>query len=413
MKKALTLYELNSMVRENLERTMPDTWWVEAELSEMREVRGNCYMELVQKAPHGNTPLAKASAKCWRSAWPMVAAHFVRVAGCVPCVGMQVLLQVYAQFHEQYGFSWIVTDIDPTYTLGDMARKRREVVEKLKEEGVFDLNRQLQLPLFAQRIAVVSSTNAAGYGDFCRQLADNAYGFAFKVKLFAAVMQGEQVEPSVIAALTAIYEEADEFDAVVIIRGGGATSDLSGFDTLALAEHVANFPLPVITGIGHDRDETVLDLVAFANVKTPTAAATFFIEHSAAVSERVEQLSLRMVNALRRRMEAERARVQRMANVLVPVVKACIVGQRHRIDMMAQRMPHLLKARIREEEHRLQLLAQRMEAADPARLLSRGFSITLHEGRVVTNAMQLHEGDRIVTRLAHGEVETVVSGKKQ
>lgn len=413
MKNTLTLYELNCMVRENLEQAMPDTWWVGAEVSEIREVRGNCYMELVQKDPQGNTPIAKASAKCWRSAWPLVSQHFARVTGSRLSAGMQVLLQVYAQFHEQYGFSWIVTDIDPTYTLGDMARKRNEVVRKLKEEGVFDLNKQLALPLFAQRIAVVSSNNAAGYGDFCKQLSANAYGFAFEVKLFPAVMQGEQVETSVIAALTAIYENVDDYDVVVIIRGGGATSDLSGFDTLALAEHVANFPLPVITGIGHDRDESVLDLVAFANVKTPTAAATYLTEHLKAVSDHMELLAQRMVNGIRQRMDAERTRMEHISSMLSPMVKACLKNEHHRIDLLAQRMPPSLKARVREEQHRLQLLAQRVAAADPVRMLSRGYSITLHEGRVVTDASQLHQGDQIVTRLAQGEVAAVVSGEQQ
>lgn len=287
MTHTVSLLELNRLVRDALELSMPGDYWVEAELADVRESAGHCYMELVQKDEFGSTPVARASAKCWRSTWMLARPHFERVTGERIHAGMKVLLQVHAQFHENYGFSWIVTDIDPTFTLGDMARKRMEIVRTLKEEGVFDLNRELSIPLFAQRIAVISSATAAGYGDFCSQLSNNAYGFDFIVELFQAVMQGEQVEQSVIAALNRINECADLFDCVVIIRGGGATSDLSGFDTLALAENVANFPLPVITGIGHERDESVLDMVANTKVKTPTAAAAFLIENLKRVSDRI------------------------------------------------------------------------------------------------------------------------------
>jgi len=201
---------------------------------------------------------------------------------------MKVLLKVYPQFHESYGFSWIVTDIDPSFTLGDMQRRRLEIIRTLKEEGVFDLNRELTLSAFAQRIAVISSENAAGYGDFSNQLAMNQYGFSFKTTLFEAVMQGERVEASVIEALDTVNRYRDNYDCVVIIRGGGATSDLSGFDTLPLAENIANFPLPVITGIGHDRDESVIDLIAHTRVKTPTAAAAFLIDNLKHTADRID-----------------------------------------------------------------------------------------------------------------------------
>ena len=271
--KALTLYELNNLVRGVIEATLDRPYWVEAELSEAREVRGHCYMELVQKDEYSATPVARASAKCWHNVWMRLKPRFEQVTGQTLHAGMKVLLLVTANFHEAYGFSWIVQDIDPTYTMGDMARKRQEIIRQLKEEGVFDLQRQLQLPLFAQHIAVISSEQAAGFGDFCNQLDNNDYGFYFSYTLFPAVMQGEQVESSIIRALNDIFDQADDFDAVVIIRGGGATADMSGFDTLALAENVANFPLPIITGIGHERDESILDMISFQRVKTPTAAA--------------------------------------------------------------------------------------------------------------------------------------------
>ena len=327
MTHTVSLLELNRLVRDALELSMPGDYWVEAELADVRESAGHCYMELVQKDEFGSTPVARASAKCWRSTWMLARPHFERVTGERIHAGMKVLLQVHAQFHENYGFSWIVTDIDPTFTLGDMARKRMEIVRTLKEEGVFDLNRELSIPLFAQRIAVISSATAAGYGDFCSQLSNNAYGFDFIVELFQAVMQGEQVEQSVIAALNRINECADLFDCVVIIRGGGATSDLSGFDTLALAENVANFPLPVITGIGHERDESVLDMVANTKVKTPTAAAAFLIENLKRVPDRIMSAGDRITTAVRRRLDYESMRLGRLA-AGIPSLLSLVITRR-------------------------------------------------------------------------------------
>ena len=311
-KETLTLYELNQMVRDALAITMPDEYWVEAEISEMREVRGHCYMELVQKDATGNTPVAKASAKCWKNKWAFLRPHFERNANQILRAGLKVRLLVYADFHEAYGFSWIVADIDPTYTLGDMARKRLEIVRTLKQQGVFDLQKDFRLPLFAQRVAVISSEQAAGYGDFCRHLHENEWHLHFSVQLFAATMQGEGVERSVIAALNAINERLADFDVVVIIRGGGATSDLSGFDSLPLAENVANFPLPIITGIGHDRDESVLDMVSFRRVKTPTAAAALLVEHLAETYQRILDAQEEIVHLVQRRMELERIQLARL-----------------------------------------------------------------------------------------------------
>ena len=233
--KTITLYELNSLVRQTIEIGLPKSYWVEAEISELRENGGHCYLELIEKDKRYNTPIAKASARCWRQTWGMVKPYFENTTGQQLRAGMKVLIEVYAQFHEAYGFSWIISDIDPNYTLGDMARKRQEIIKRLKEEGVFDLNKQLDLPLFSQRIAVISSKSAAGYGDFANQLYGNQYGYYFEAELFAATMQGEDVERSIIKALNAINDRCDDFDCVVIIRGGGATSDMSGFDALELA----------------------------------------------------------------------------------------------------------------------------------------------------------------------------------
>lgn len=426
----ISLLELNRMVRDVIELGMPDAYWVEAELADVRESAGHCYMELVQKDEFGSTPVARASAKCWRSTWALVRPHFERVTGERIHAGMNTLLQVHAQFHENYGFSWIVSDIDPTFTLGDMARKRMEIIRKLKAEGVFDLNRELSIPLFAQRIAVISSATAAGYGDFCNQLSNNVYGFDFIVELFPAVMQGEQVEQSIIDALNRINECAELFDCVVIIRGGGATSDLSGFDTLSLAENVANFPLPVITGIGHERDESVLDMVANTRVKTPTAAAAFLIDNLKHVLDRINAAQDRIASAVRRRIDYESMRLGHLS-VNIPTLSSLFITRRQsalsslysrlcaaassglalrrsRLEFIGASLAPLASRRILVESHRVQLLEQRAAASDPALLLRRGYSITLHNGRAVTDASVLDKGDVIETRFACGSAVSVV-----
>lgn len=380
-----SLLELNGIVRRSIETLMPDDYWVEAELSELRESRGHCYMELIQKDERTATPVARASAKCWRQAWAVVRPYFERTTGQTLRTGMKVLLRVHPQFHEAYGFSWIVTDIDPTFTIGDMMRKRQEIIATLKAEGVFDLNRSLLMPMFTQRIAVVSSETAAGYGDFCQQLAHNEYGFVFTVRLFAATMQGEQVEQSVINALNAINDEADEFDCVVIIRGGGAVSDMSGFDTLALAENVANFPLPIITGIGHDRDESVLDMVAHTRMKTPTAAAAFLIGNLKAVADKIDDAA---------------SRLQRTVST---------VKTRHdsHLQLLYMRMVSALRRRIADERHRLELVEQRAKALDPQTMLRRGYSVTLYKGKAVRNAAALPTGSLIETRVEQGTITSI------
>ena len=427
----LSLYELNSLVRDVISMSLPDSYWVEVELSEAREgYGGHCYMELIEKDEHSNTPIAKAHASCWRNRWMLLKPQFERVTGQRIHAGMKVLLKVHAQFHENYGFSWIVDDIDPTYTMGDMARKRMEIIQTLKEEGVFDLQKELKLPKFCQRIAVISSATAAGYGDFCNQLADNGYGLQFTTALFAATMQGEGVEQSVISALNRINEEWENWDCVVIIRGGGATSDLSGFDTLALAENVANFPLPIITGIGHERDESVLDMISFQRVKTPTAAAAFLVDHLTEVYARIEDAQEAIVNYVKRRLQVERMKFERLSTQIPTLFSLVKVRQSNRLDQLlnrlkvkAERIPadglhrlEMLEARLKEpvarklerELHRIDMLSQRAIAQDPERLLSRGYSITLKDGKSIKDASQLKAGDEIETRFAKGVAKAVV-----
>ena len=427
-KTTLTLYELNSLVREVIECEMPNEYWVEAELSECRESRGHCYMELIQKDEQNATPIAKASAKCWASKWMIVRPYFERTTSQQLHTGMKVLLKVYPQFHEAYGFSWIVTDIDPTYTLGDMARKRQEIIRQLKEEGVFDLQKELQLPLFCQHIAVISSETAAGYGDFCNQLADNPYGFQFSTQLFPAIMQGEGVEQSIIAALERIYNM--DFDCVVIIRGGGATSDMSGFDTLALAENVANFPLPIITGIGHDRDESILDMVSHTRVKTPTAAAALLIDHLKAVLDTLNDAQDRLIYSTRQKLSTLDSQLSTLSEAIPRLFSIVRTRQEARLDTYYQRiLSHIqqrvvtsqsdirnyeqqlmtaIDRRLTSENHRLQLMEEKAKSLDPTLLLRRGYSITLKDGKAVRDVQALQKGDEIETRLANGLIHSTV-----
>lgn len=418
MEKALTLYELNSLVRETIEEELHQEYWVEAELSEVREVRGHCYMQLVQydrseeggkRKRYENTPIAQASAKCWQSSWQLLRPYFEKETGQRLHAGMKVLLQVYANFHETYGFSWIVTDIDPTYTMGDMARKRQEIIRVLKDEGVFDLQKELPLPLFCQRIAVISSANAAGYGDFVNQLENNEYGFQFHTRLFPAVMQGEDVEKSVIAALEQIFRGSENsFDCVVIIRGGGATADLSGFDTLALAENVANFPLPIITGIGHERDESILDMVSHTRVKTPTAAAAFLIDHLKEVLEVLNDAQERITRYAQQKLSTLNAQLSVVAEAIPRLFSVVKTRQDARLDSMQEKMTMLIERRLETEQHRIQLVSEKVKSLDPTLLLRRGYSITLRNGKVVKDVSVLRAGDELETRLAHGSVRSKV-----
>ena len=411
--KYISLFELNRLVRESIELSMPDEYWVEAELSECRESRGHCYMELIQKDELSTTPVAKASAKCWANMWLTIRPYFERTTGQQLHAGMKVLLKVYPQFHEAYGFSWIVSDIDPTYTLGDMARKRQEIIQKLKSEGVFDLQKELQLPMFCQRIAVISSQTAAGYGDFCNQLADNPYGFKFETQLFPAIMQGEGVEQSIINALESIYNYQlstinCQFDCVAIIRGGGATSDMSGFDTLALAENVANFPIPIITGIGHDRDESILDMVSHTRVKTPTAAAAFLISHLKEVLDIIDNSQDLITRYAQQKLSTLNSQLSTLSESIPRLFSLVKTRQESKIDSLWIKIPMLLERKLTGDIHRLQLIEERLKALDPTLLLARGYSITTYNGRAVRDASQLPPGTEIETRLARGTVHSIV-----
>ena len=426
----LSLFELNALVRKSVKLCLPDEYWVQAELSDVRtNYSGHCYLEFVQKDPRGNALVAKARGMIWSNIYVMLKPYFERETGQTFTSGIKVLVKVTVDFHELYGYSLTVVDIDPAYTLGDMARRRKEIIRRLEEEGVLTLNKELEMPLLPQRVAVISSATAAGYGDFCNQLLNNSDGLVFYPHLFAAVMQGDKVEASVIAALNAIYKEVDRWDVVVIIRGGGATSDLSGFDTYDLAANCAQFPLPIITGIGHERDDTVIDMVSHTRVKTPTAAAEFLInrmretasdleryisyfhqtipERIAHSKERLEQWVARIPSRVQMRLQHERFRQERMAVRMNTAWQTRFLREEYRLRL-EQRLATAIEARLQRERHRLQLAQSQVEAASPELLLKRGYSLTLKDGKAVTDASALHPGDVLTTRVATGEFKSKV-----
>lgn len=427
---SLSLVELNMLVRRSVRACLPDEYWVQAELSDVRSnYSGHCYLEFVQKDSKSNALVAKARGIIWNNVYSRLKPFFERETGQLFVSGIKVLVKVTVDFHELYGYSLTVVDIDPTYTLGDMARRRKEIISRLESEGILTLNKELELPVLAQRIAVISSATAAGYGDFCNQLEHNPYGFVFYPHLFQAVMQGDKVELSIIAALEKIYQTQEKWDVVVIIRGGGATSDLSGFDTYNLAAHCAQFPLPVLTGIGHERDDTVLDVVSHTRVKTPTAAAEFLINHLRGTAEaldgyasfinqtipdilqrekeRLERCVSRIPSQVEIRLQREVFRQERLFKRMELAWQSRLMREEHRLDL-SLRIAGALQTRLQREKHRLELFEQRVNAASPDVLLKRGYSITLNNGKAVTDASLLKDGDEIVTRLAKGKIRSKV-----
>ena len=431
-KNVLSLFELNQLVRRSVRTCLLDEYWVQVELSDVRaNYSGHCYLECVQKDPKSNSLIAKARGIIWSNVFSQLKLYFEQETGQAFVSGIKVLVKVTVDFHELYGYSLTIVDIDPAYTLGDMARRRREILLRLQEEGVLSLNKELELPVLAQRIAVISSATAAGYGDFCNQLENNAFGFAFYPRLFPAIMQGERVEASVIAALDRIYAESEKWDVVVIIRGGGATSDLSGFDTYDLAASCAQFPLPIITGIGHERDDTVIDLVAHTRVKTPTAAAEFLVNHLRQTAEqlenyayyirqevparlsrekeRLERCITRIPARVQMRLQREDFRRERLAKRMEMAWQSRLAREQYRLEL-SSRLSVALQARLLKEKHRLDLLEKSVEAASPDLLLKRGYSITLKDGKAVTDASLLKPGDRVVTRVAKGQFSSEVQG---
>lgn len=382
--KQYTLSELCQAIEQVLQFELGDTYWVRAEIASLTE-RGHCYMELVEKAKN-NTVAAKVRATCWQQVYHLLSAYFATETGQTLSVGMQVLLQVEVSFHAVYGLSLNVVGIDPTFTLGDLARQRQLTIQRLQEDGVMDLQRSLPLPLLPRRVAVISAADAAGYGDFCHQLLSNNSGFLFRTQLFPAVMQGDQSPASIIAALEQIAYQVEQYDVVVIVRGGGATTDLRNFDDYSLAFHCANFPLPIIAGIGHTRDVSVVDMVVHTSVKTPTAAAEWLISAMQEQADRLAELQLRL---------------QRIA-------QHAIRKQQHQLDNLWQSLRFATQRRLHRQRAQLELWAKTIALHSPERIYRMGYTLTTVNGKIVKSINDVKAGDHLLTHTADGTITSEV-----
>ncbi len=451
--EAIRLSELANRVKAVLSASFTEPLWVVAEIQEMQVNRaGHCYLELVEKAENSDKLTAKIRATIWSYTFRILRPYFESTTGYRLDSGIKAMLKVSIVYHELYGFSLNVTDIDPNYTLGDIARRRQEVIRQLEEDGVIGLNHELELPEIVQRVAVISSPSAAGYGDFHDQLHHNEHGFVFYTALFSATMQGDGTEASVIAALERIYEHEDHFDAVVIIRGGGSRSDLAAFDTYDLAYNIAQFPLPILSGIGHDRDESVVDLVAHRSLKTPTAVAEFLIDCVHSVASEVELREQELRTLAQEFVDLQKERVERAMTNLVPLVHLQLNKAKHQIETQKNSLKHatesILKQHktqtertaqrlqlctntrlakekgrisqlvyqlkngsssfIQKERNRVDIMANSIKHLDPQRLLDRGFSITFFEEKPLCSIKTAKKGKIIVTRLGDGEIQSEI-----
>lgn len=431
-KQTYSLSELTGEIHDVLKEAFPDTYWVRAETSDVHinSASGHCYLEFIEKDTQSNQIIAKARGAIWAKTFRMLKPYFEMETGQYFTSGLKVLVRVNIDFHEVYGFNLNVVDIDPSYTLGDLVRKRQEIIRQLQEEGVFTLNKELSLPALPQRIAVITSPTAAGYEDFINQLFYNKAGYPFYVKLFPALMQGEKTEESIIAALERIDSHRELFDAVVIIRGGGATSDLNSFDSYLLAANCAQFPLPIITGIGHERDDTIIDLVAHTRLKTPTAVAAFLINCMDQAAEQLNLLqqalctdtlsilqekkqTLQRIGTLlpatvNNRIERNRSALNLLASKLPTITSGLLERNKNQLELMHQRIHTAISSRLLKESRFIELQEQFIRMASPDYILKRGYSLTLRDGKILKSAKAVKSGDHLTTRFSDGDIESEV-----
>lgn len=379
-----SLSELCGYIQEVLENELPERYWVRAEIASM-SVRGHCYMELVEKADNGILA-AKVRATCWNNVYNLLSTYFIHETGQSLQVGLQVMLEVSVEFHAVYGLSLNIWNIDPTYTLGDLAKQRQATIRQLTKDGVLELQQTLKIPSLPRRIAVVSSADAAGYEDFCAQLKNNRFGFLFHTQLYPATMQGDNSARSIIEALHSIAEQEEEWDVVVIIRGGGANTDLRSFDDYNLASHCAQFPLPIIAGIGHTRDISIVDMVVHTSVKTPTAAAEWLIERIAIQVEKVGGLLLRL----------QRTTIE-TAN-----------REKNRLVLYQHRIENAMQSVVTREQGKLFLLQKTIELHSPEKIFKKGYSLTTINGKIIRKGSDVQLGDLIETHLQDGLIQSVV-----
>ena len=411
MRDSISLLELNRQISEVVNAAFDSFIWVTAEISEIRTAsNGHCYLELVEKSKKTSTIVARQRATIWNQRWWLMKETFEVTTGQTLKAGIKILVCVQVQMHEAYGMSLNIVDIDPSFTLGEMAMRRQEIINRLTEEGMIDMNKELEMPITPQRIAVISAKNAAGFGDFCHQLENNEYDAKFYIHLFPAAMQGEKTESSIIEALNNIYNNVELFDVVVIIRGGGGVADLASFDSYDLAVNIANFPIPVIVGIGHERDNTILDIVAHTSVKTPTAAAALLIDLLGEQISHIEQLKEEMVDAISWRMETNKNLLTRYFSA-IKTTQLSLREQLNHINLLGEKIKINANLLVERQKQRHELLGKTIELTRPENILARGFSITRFEGHAVKDGTKIPDNATIETQTAKGIIVSKVQKK--
>lgn len=406
----ITLLELQRRIKLTLSEGFALPLWVSAEVADLKvNYSGHCYLELIQKeeTSANGVPTAQARAVIWRSAYSRIAAYFEAETGQRLAPGIRILAQVVVNYHELYGLSLQIVEIDSTFTLGDMEQQRRQTIERLQAEGVWEMNHELPMPLLVQRLAVISSAQAAGYQDFCKELA--RIGYRYEVTLFDAFMQGASAEESIIKALCAVAARQEEFDAVVIVRGGGSTTDLNCFNAYRLSSHVAQFPLPVLTGIGHDKDQSVVDLVAHTPLKTPTAVAGWLNERMASIEGWLEGAARQLHELTVARMREAELQLEQRLGDLRQLTLECSLRAKLYLEQVERQLPEKVEQRLRQEQQRLSQATEAVESRSPQRILQLGFAILRAEDRAVKSVKELAEHRRLTVELADGTTEITLT----
>lgn len=451
--KSYSLKELNQLVKETLSQHLSQAYWVIGEISEIKEhSSGHCYLELIQKGEETDNIVARARATIWSYSYRMIKPYFESITGRKLAPGLKIMVQAQINFHEIYGYSLNITDIEPTFTIGDLELKRRETINRLMADGIYNMNREQVLDLLPNRVAVISSPLAAGYEDFCKQLLVNRFGYRFTLKLFEAVMQGNEAENSIIEALSNIYNEIENFDLVAIVRGGGASADLSCFDSYTIASHIAQFPLPVITGIGHEKDTTVADLVAYKSVKTPTALAEYLIDLASEAEQHYLTLVFSLVELSKNYIEGSKSQlivfadqlksasqltvshhknrliktwsslpalakfytyknllqVNDLKEQIESVTKTYIITRRIAIEQYQKELKKYSLQNLMASKHKVDLFIRLIETMNPINTLKKGFTITMINGKCVKSASEINDGVLITTKFWDGEIKSKV-----
>ncbi|UCG28034.1 MAG: exodeoxyribonuclease VII large subunit [Bacteroidales bacterium] len=448
MENAISLFELNQRIRELIKSTMSESFWIIAEISELRiNSSGHCYLELVEKDPDTEGIKARARATIWSYTFRILKPYFETTTNRQLETGLKILVKCQVEFHEVYGLSLNISDIDPTYTIGELAKRRMEIIRQLEKDGILHMNRELQFPVVPQKIAIISSSTAAGYEDFTKHLDTNEARIRFYYKLFPAYMQGSEAESSIIKALERIYKYEHFFDTTVIIRGGGSQADLSCFDSYDLAYHITQFPIPVITGIGHERDESVTDMVAHKQLKTPTAVAGFLISRCVDFSNYLHDTEEQVVNITLGEIERKKTAINTITLQFSPLVQKILNASNRRIDNASQKfgllcrkyllsrteelksilsgirhtsknlininkinlnnqlqtIPIRVRNSISKHHKKLDIHSNTADFLNPGNVLKRGYSITFAKGKVIKSANDIEPGDSIITRYHKGE----------